>query len=63
MSVLVDRALHDAGIAELLEARRAGPVPASRIESLRGADLLAIGALADRVRTLEVGDEVPIYMA
>jgi hypothetical protein len=62
VSVLVDRALDAAGLTAVLLARRAGrvgEVPAAR---LRDADLLALGALADRIRAEEVGDEVRIYL-
>ncbi|MGH7297863.1 MAG: hypothetical protein ACRELB_23185 [Polyangiaceae bacterium] len=61
MSALVDRALEAAGLSDVLTARRAGKVDASATASLRAADLLALGALADRVRAEEVGDDVRIY--
>jgi 2-iminoacetate synthase ThiH len=60
MSALVDRAIDEAGLADVLTARRAGRVDASHVARLREADLLALGALADRVRADEVGDEVLI---
>ncbi|HEY8087987.1 MAG TPA: hypothetical protein VIF09_09080 [Polyangiaceae bacterium] len=61
MSALVDRAIEVAGLAGVLEARRAGAVGDADAARLRTADLLALGALADRVRAEEVGDEVRIY--
>jgi hypothetical protein len=62
MSVLVDRALDVAGLGGALEARRSGDVGGALLERLRSADLLALGALADRVRKAEVGDDVRIYL-
>jgi 2-iminoacetate synthase ThiH len=62
MSVLVDRALDEAGLAAALEARHAGGLGGALLERLRSADLLALGALADRVRKAEVGDDVRIYL-
>jgi 2-iminoacetate synthase ThiH len=61
MSALVDRAIHGASLDDVLEARRTGMVTAEQVERLRGADLLVLGALADRVRAEEVGDEVRIF--
>ena len=61
MSALVDRAIQDAGLAAVREARRLGPLGEQDVRALRTADLLALGALADRVRAEEVGDEVRIY--
>ena len=61
MSALVDRAIHDAGLSGWLEARCARAIGQLEIERLCGADLLALGALADRVRSIEVGDGVRIY--
>ncbi|HEY1694045.1 MAG TPA: hypothetical protein VGG39_17880 [Polyangiaceae bacterium] len=61
MSALVDRAIEEAGLAPLLDARRAGEGALAHAARLRTADLLALGALADRVRRDEVGDEVCIY--
>jgi hypothetical protein len=62
VSALVDRALEAAGLAGVLAARRAGATDESHLARLRSADLLALGALADRVRAEEVGDEVRIYL-
>jgi hypothetical protein len=62
VSVLVDRALDAAGLTTVLLARRAGRVAEVPVARLRDADLLALGALADRIRAEEVGDEVRIYL-
>jgi 2-iminoacetate synthase ThiH len=61
MSALVDRAIDAAGLTPLLAARTAGRAAPSDGASLRSVDLLALGALADRVRRDEVGDEVRVY--
>ncbi len=61
MSALVDGAIGRAGLSPVLEARRAGVMTADHVEMLRRADLLVLGALADRVRADEVGDEVRIF--
>jgi hypothetical protein len=61
MSVLVDRAIESAGLSDVLEARRAGTLDGSHRAKLAAADLLALGALADRVRTEDVGREVRIF--
>jgi hypothetical protein len=61
VSALVDRAIDAAGLAGVVAARHAGQVGQSDIARLHGADLLALGALVDRVRADEVGDEVRIY--
>jgi hypothetical protein len=61
VSALVERALREAGLDDVLAARRAGEVPPALVEKLRATDLLALGALADRVRADEVGDAVRIY--
>jgi hypothetical protein len=61
MSALVDRAIDAAGLGGVLTARRAGAVDEGQAARLRSADLLALGALADRVRRDEVGDRVRIY--
>jgi 2-iminoacetate synthase ThiH len=62
VSALVDKALETAGLSSVLEARQSGRVDAGVVDRLREADLLALGALADRVRQAEVGDEVRIYL-
>ena len=63
VSALVDRALEAAGLLDVASAREEG-----RLDAVRGArsrlemaDLLALGALADRVRAREVGDVVRVY--
>jgi len=61
VSTLVDRALEAAGLDVVLQARRAGEMGAEHRRRLHEADLLALGALADRVRSEEVGPEVRIY--
>jgi 2-iminoacetate synthase ThiH len=61
VSALVDRAIDAAGLSAVLAARQSGRVDDGDIERLYGADLLALGALADRVRASEVGDDVRIY--
>jgi 2-iminoacetate synthase ThiH len=63
MSTLVDRALAAAGLAPIAEARRAGDLARVRdlARILETADLLAVGALADRVRAEESGDVVRIF--
>ena len=63
MSVLVDRALAASGLDAIAAARASGDLAKVRAESpaLMGADLLALGALADRVRTSEVGDVVRVF--
>ena len=60
MSALIDRAIADAGLDELAQARRGrdfGRV-AALAPLLAAADLLVLGALADRIRAEEVGDRV-----
>jgi hypothetical protein len=61
MSRLVDLAIDAAGLRPVLEARRAGAALEAHLPQLRAADLLALGALADRVRAEEVGATVRIY--
>ncbi len=63
MSALVDKALAAAGLFTVGESRRAGDLAKVRASAneLRSADLLALGALADRVREEEVGDVVRVY--
>jgi 2-iminoacetate synthase ThiH len=59
----IDRALAAAGLMPIAEARRAGDL--ARVEELgpvlETADLLAVGALADRVREAESGDVVRVF--
>jgi hypothetical protein len=61
LSAIVERAIVAAGLEALAAARRSEVFPPIEVERLRGVDLLALGALADRVRRDEVGDEVRIY--
>jgi hypothetical protein len=61
MSALVDRAIESAGLSDVLEAHRAGAIDETHRAKLAGADLLALGALADRVRAEDVGREVRIF--
>ncbi len=59
----MDRAIEAAGLGDIPAARREGRLDAAGIARLRAADLLALGALADHVRSEEVGAEVRIYTA
>jgi 2-iminoacetate synthase ThiH len=63
VSALVEQAIDAAGLRDLADARREGNVDHVRgaIARLFAADLLALGALADRVRADEVGDVVTIF--
>jgi 2-iminoacetate synthase ThiH len=61
MSVLVDRAIESAGLSDLLEMPRDGRISSDLASRLASADLLALGALADRIRQQEVGDEVRVF--
>jgi 2-iminoacetate synthase ThiH len=65
MSLLAERALEAAGLVDVLAARRARTLDGSQDDALRqrlaATDLLALGALADRVRVDEVGDAVTIF--
>ena len=63
MSALVDGVIAEAGLGDVLEARRAGRLTAEQAGRLQSCDLLVLGALADRVRADEVGDPVRIYTA
>jgi hypothetical protein len=63
VSALVDRAIVDAGLGGVLDARRSGSLSEADAARLRAADLLALGALADRVRADEVGPEVRVHTA
>jgi hypothetical protein len=62
MSTLLEQAIRAAGLGDVMEARRRGAVGDEHLARLRHADLLVLGALADRVRTEDVGDEVRIYV-
>lgn len=57
---LIDVALEQAGLDVVLAARRAGTEIGVSREALLGADLLLLGALADRVRHEESGDVVHV---
>jgi hypothetical protein len=61
MTALVDRAIEAAGFGTVVAARRAGASLEHQVARLRAADLLVLGALADRVRAEEVGADVRIY--
>jgi hypothetical protein len=61
VTALVDKAIADAGLSALLDARRAGRPFDGDVTLLRKVDLLALGALADRVRADEVGPDVAIH--
>jgi len=59
----VDEAVARAGLGPVQAARRAGDMEAVRatVKSWAGADLLALGAVADAARTDDVGDTVVIH--
>jgi 2-iminoacetate synthase ThiH len=61
LSTLVERAIEAAGLGDFLTARQSGVLSADHAARLRSADLLALGALADRVRSDEVGADVVIH--
>ncbi len=61
MSKLVDRAIESAGLGPLLAARREGGALEAFAGTLASCNLLALGALADRIRAEEVGAEVRVY--
>lgn len=61
MSLLVDRAIESEGLSDLLRAPRDGRLTPDLALRLASADLLALGALADRIRQEEVGDEVRVF--
>lgn len=64
MSAVVDALLAAEGLDALDTARAKADLAAVRagLDRLRRADLLAVGALADRVRAREVGDAVRLYV-
>jgi hypothetical protein len=62
MSKLVERAIDAAGLGAVLAARREAASLDAHLARLRAADLLALGALADRVRAEELGPEVRIFV-
>jgi 2-iminoacetate synthase ThiH len=56
-------AIEAAGLSPLFAQRRRGAIAdGASLDLLRGADLLALGALADLIRSEEVGDEVRMYV-
>lgn len=57
---MIDMALEQAGLDVVLHARRAGRELAVPTSMLASADLLLLGALADRVRKEEAGDVVHV---
>jgi hypothetical protein len=61
LSALVDRAISAAGLSSVLAARHARSIGDADMAQLHAADLLPLGALADRVRREEVGARVRIY--
>jgi hypothetical protein len=63
MSALALRAIEEAGLGEILRAREASDFARvlSLAPTLDAADLLAVGALADRIRATEVGSVVRIF--
>jgi 2-iminoacetate synthase ThiH len=63
MTTLSEQAIVREGLWPILEARRVRDLEAVRAiaSTLEHADLLAVGALADRVRAEEAGDLVRIY--
>lgn len=63
MTRFVEQAIARAGLSPVLPARRRGDLDAVRalVESLGEIDLLALGAVADAVRTEENGDVVRIH--
>lgn len=64
MSPLIRKALESSGLMEIAKARLAGAtLPDDAREKLSSADLLALGALADAVRTKVAGDTVRLFGA
>ncbi|HEY8079425.1 MAG TPA: hypothetical protein VIF62_35080 [Labilithrix sp.] len=65
MTRFLDEAIARAGLMPVLAARRAGDFETVRatVASWRGADLLAIGAVAELARIADVGDAVRIHAA
>jgi hypothetical protein len=61
---LVDDRLEREGLVSLLEARERGEVPVdpALLDRLQQADILALGAAADRARRRECSDEVHVYV-
>lgn len=65
MKALVAAAIAEAGLGEIFEARRLGNISEvhALLPVLEIADILALGALADEIRKLEVGVEVRVFTA
>lgn len=63
MSRFVEEAIGKAGLLPVLAARRSGDLETVRttLTSWGAADLLALGAVADAVRTEDVGEVVRVY--
>ena len=62
-SALAAGAIEAAGLGDVMRAREAGqPIDGLR-DKIAAADILALGALADRVRAREVGDHVRVTMS
>lgn len=61
MTRFIDRAIADAGLLPIVEARRAGNMDVVTAEVFRDADLLVLGAIADGLRASEIGDVVRIH--
>jgi hypothetical protein len=63
MSGFVERAIARAGLGPVLRARRAGEIESLRraMDEWQRADLLVLGALADVVRSEEVGEVVVVH--
>ena len=57
---LVEAAIEAAGLGAIARARRTGKIAPGIASALEGADLLALGALADEIRAREVGDCVRV---
>jgi hypothetical protein len=63
MTRFVEQAIARAGLSSVMRSRERGEVAAVRdlLGSLPDVDLLALGAVADAVRTLECGDVVRVH--
>jgi hypothetical protein len=59
----IDRAIENAGLGDVVQARRDGDLSRARlaVEVAGTIDLLVLGALADSVRALENGDVVRVH--
>ena len=65
MSRFLEDAIARAGLMPVLAARRAGDLDTLRatLASWRGADLLALGAVADLARAADVGETVRVHVS